>query len=181
MDGSWETTTGLTREEFEKFTRYCQADNPIDNNNRAKMLGFDAEKVQIAPGAILRQPKRITIGKNVFIGLFTYLNGEVIIGENVLIGPHCSLSANNHVFSPKKKCFGGGQQAPIVIRDGAWLSAGCQVTAGATVGRGTLVCANATVTQDTPEFAIMAGIPARQVGHIDVETGEQVWHHKMLE
>lgn len=181
MDSGWETTTGLTRKEFEKFTRYCQADNPIDNNNRAKMLGFDAEMVQIAPGAVLRQVERITIGKNTFIGLYTYLNGEVTIGENVLIGPHCSLSASNHIFIPDKKGFGGGRAAPIVIQEGAWLAAGCQVMAGVTVGRGTLVCANATVTQDTLEFVIMAGIPARQVGTIDLETGEQIWHHKVSE
>ncbi len=178
MDETWETTTGLTREEFEKFTRYCQADNPIDNSNRAKMLGVDAEGVQIAPGATLRQPERITIGKNTFIGLFTYLNGEVTVGDRVLIGPHCCLSANNHIFFPDRKRFGGGRQAPIVIEDGVWLSAGVQVTAGVTVRHGTLVCANATVTHDTPEFAIIAGIPAGQIGHIDLETGEYIWDDK---
>ena len=181
MNETWETTTGLTREEFEKFTRYCQADNSIDNSNRARMLGIDAEGVQIAPGATLRQPERITIGKNTFIGLFTYLNGDVTVGERVLIGPHCSLSANNHIFFPKTKRFGGGRQAPIVIEDGVWLSAGVQVTAGVTVRHGTLVCANATVTKDTPEFAIIAGIPARQVGDIDPETGEQHWYQKSAE
>ena len=181
MDESWETTTGLTRQEFEKFTRYWQADNPVDNTNRAKMMGFDVEGLQVAPGAVLRQPERITIGKHTFIGLFTYLNGDVTIGDRVLIGPHCSLSANNHHFFPEMERFGGFRQAPIVIEDGAWLSAGVQVTAGTTVCRCTLVCANATVTRDTPEFAIMAGIPARQVGEIDRKTGEQRWYHKAHE
>jgi len=174
----WETHTGLSQEEFEKLTQFCNAsDNATDNRNRAKALGFDAEDVLIAPGAILRQPERITIGKKTFIGLFSYLNGEVTIGERAFIGPHCSLSASNHVFNPETQSFHSSKQAPIVVEEGAWLAAGCQVTAGVTVGKCTLVCANATVTRDTPDYAIMAGIPAKQVGHIDPVSGEYHWYN----
>ena len=49
------------------------------------------------------------------------------------------------------------------------------VTAGVHVGRANLVCAGAVVTHDTSDYAILAGIPARQVGHIDPASGAMVW------
>ena len=43
------------------------------------------------------------------------------------------------------------------------------------IGRANLVCAGAVVTHSTPDYAIMAGVPAKQVGRIDPETGEYIW------
>jgi len=172
----WHTHTGLTRGEFEKLTRYCnQADNTLDNINRAKAFGISAENVKLAPGAIIRTPGQVKIGNNCFIGLYAYINADVTIGENVLIGPHCSISANNHRFDPKTQSFSRGKPQPIVIGDGCWLAAGCMVTAGVTIGKCNLICANAVVTRDTPDYAIMAGTPARQVGRIHPHTGDYHW------
>ena len=174
----WETLSGLTEEEFTKFTRYIQADNLVDNRNRARLLGFMAENIQVAPGAVIRQPEKVSIGRNVFIGLFVYLNGDVTIGDNAMIGPHSSLSASNHIFSEETHSYSRYKPEPIVVEDGVWLAAGCIVTAGTTVGKGSLVCANAAVTKDIPAFAIVAGTPARQVGEIDSETGAYRWYER---
>jgi acetyltransferase-like isoleucine patch superfamily enzyme len=171
----WETHSGLSEVEFTRITRYLQADNPLDNNHRARIMGFMAEGLQMAPGVTIRQPEKVQIGPNCFIGLFVYLNGDVTIGTGVLIGPHCSLSASNHVFNESTLSFSKSRPGKIVVEDGAWLSASCIVTAGVTVGRGSLLCANATVTRDVPAFAIVAGTPAEQVGEINSETGEYVW------
>jgi len=173
----WHTHTGLTQEEFEKFTRFCNAsDNLTDNVNRAKAMGIKSRDVKLAPGAIIRLPDQLTVGDNVFIGLYVYINAKVTIGNNVMIGPHCSLSANNHIFDPKTQWFSKGDPQPIVIGDGSWLAAGCMVTAGVTVGKGNLICANTVVTKSTPDYAIMAGTPAKQIGHIDPKTGEYHWY-----
>ena len=64
---------------------------------------------------------------------------------------------------------------PITIGDGSWLASGCTVTSGVTIGRANLICANSVVTKSTPDYAIMAGTPARQIGEIDPETGEYHW------
>lgn len=46
LEDDWKTETGLTREEFEKFTNYfSKGNNPIDNQNRAKLLGIENGKV----------------------------------------------------------------------------------------------------------------------------------------
>ena len=100
--------------------------------------------------------------------------GDVRIGRNVLIGPYCSLPAGNHKFDPATQSFATKRDAakPIVIGDGSWLASGCTVTGGVTVGRCNLICANSVVTHDTPDYAIMAGTPARRIGEIDPESGE---------
>ena len=175
----WETTTGLSREEFEKFTRYCNlSENCIDNRNRARVLGFPNENVRIAIGAIVRIRPPGGIGRNSFVGLYCYVNGIVKIGENVLIGPHCSIAAGNHKFDVKTQSFTVARSKDdlgIAIGDGCWLATGCTVTAGANIGKCNLICANSVVTKPTPDYAIMAGTPARQIGSIDPKTGEYRW------
>jgi len=183
VEDGWQTNTGLGRDEFEKFTRYCnQSDNAVDNCNRARILGFTAPNVKVAPGAIVRLRPGLQPGENSFIGLYTYVNGAVTIGRNVLIGPHCSIVAGNHKYDPQTGWFSarteGDYDNSIVIGDGAWLATGCTVTAGVRLGRCCLVCANSVVTKDTPDHAIMAGTPARQIGRIDPETGEYLWFGK---
>jgi acetyltransferase-like isoleucine patch superfamily enzyme len=177
MSEEWKTETGLSREEFEKFTLYLhKSDNDVDNRNRSRLLGFNPEHVEVAPGANIRLSEDGAIGKNCFIGLFTYLNGDVVIHDNVLIGPHCSITSNNHIFEAGTGHFSGNRGGKIEIGAGTWVAAGCMITAGVTVGRGNLICANTVVTKDTPDYAIMAGTPARQVGHIDPDTGEYHWY-----
>ena len=170
---------GFTDEEFEKLTRYtCMTDRQDCNERRAEILGMGGRQVQVAPGAIIRIPRE-QVGKNVFIGLYCYLNGNVTVEDDCLIGPHCSLAAGNHKFDPATCCFSARTEKDydnsIVIGRGSWLASSVTVTAGVKIGRANLVCAGAVVTKSTPDYAIMAGIPAKQVGRIDPETGEYIW------
>ena len=168
----------ISDEEFFKLTRFANwSDNGIDDKRRAEMLGFPDE-VMVAPGAIIRIP-RGQVGKNVFIGLYCYLNGNVTVEDDCLIGPHCSLAAGNHKFDPATGCFSARTEKDydnsIVIGKGSWLASSVTVTAGVKIGRANLVCAGAVVTKSTPDYAIMAGTPAKQIGRIDPETGEYIW------
>lgn len=172
----------MEKEMFEMMTRYCnQGDNLKDNLHRAELLGLGGRNVRVAPGAIVRLKDKEKIGTNVFIGLYDYINGDVAIGDNTLIGPHCVLTAGNHKFDPETGWFSGRTEGDgdesIVIGEGSWLAAGVSVTAGVKVGKRNLICAHAVVTKDTPDYAIMAGMPAKQVGCIDPKTGEYYWFH----
>jgi acetyltransferase-like isoleucine patch superfamily enzyme len=53
--------------------------------------------------------------------------------------------------------------------------AGVIVTAGVTVGKSNVICANSVVTKNTPDYAIIAGTPGRVVGTIDPTTGSYNW------
>jgi acetyltransferase-like isoleucine patch superfamily enzyme len=168
---------------FALLTRYAnQSDNHEDNSKRAEVLGFGGRDVKIAPGAIVRvNPDRI--GSNIFIGLYCYLNGPVTIGNNVLIGPHCSITAGHHKFDPATGWFsartGSESDDSIVIGEGSWLASGVTVTAGVKIGKANLICAHAVVTKSTPDYAIMAGVPAVMAGRIDPETGVYHWLHRV--
>ena len=50
------------------------------------------------------------------------------------------------------------------------------VTPGCKIGKANLICAGAVVTKSTPDYAIMAGVPAKRVGEIDPATGEYRWY-----
>jgi acetyltransferase-like isoleucine patch superfamily enzyme len=180
------TLSSISAEQFEAFTRYCnQSDNAADNLRRAEILGFGGRNIKIAPGAIVRVRDQSAVGQNVFIGLYAYINGPVTIEDDVLIGPHCALTAGHHKFDPATGCFSarteGDYDNSIVIGQGSWLAAGSTVTAGVKIGRANLVCANAVVTHSTPDFAIMAGVPARPIGQIDPQTGEYRWFSRKEE
>lgn len=173
----------ISDELFEQLTQYCnQSDNGPDDALRGELMGFGGRQVLIAPGAIVRVPDKASIGRHIFIGLYSYVNGPVTIEDDVLIGPHCSLTAGHHKFDPATGSFSARTDADydnsIVISRGSWLATGVTVTAGVRVGRANLVCANAVVTKNTPDYAIMAGVPARQVGRIDPETGDYHWFGK---
>ncbi|MDD6176288.1 MAG: acyltransferase [Firmicutes bacterium] len=169
----------LSEEEFARMTRYANcSDNAEDNARRGELLGFGGREVLVAPGAIIRIPRE-QVGRHVFIGLYSYLNGNVTVEDNVLIGPRCSLAAGNHKFDPATGSFSGRTEGDcdesIVIGAGSWLASNVTVTGGVKIGRANLVCAGAVVTRSTADYAIMAGVPARQVGRIDPVTGEYLW------
>ena len=168
-------------ESFRMMTEYCcHSDNSELNLRRAELLGF-GRGTRVAPGAIVRvRPENI--GANCFLGLYTYINGNVHIGDNVLIGPHCSVVAGNHKFDPATGWFSARTESDgddtVVIGEGSWLASNVTVTPGVKLGRANLVCAGAVVTKSTPDYAIMAGTPAKQIGRIDPASGEYIWFSK---
>ena len=175
-------TVEISDEEFEKYTRFCNEAHNLDYLlKRAELMGFD-KGIMIAPGALVNVPIE-KVGRKVLFSFHCYVNGDVTIGDNVLIGPHCSVTAGDHKFDPKTKAFNtlrnnGDFDVSIVIGEGSWLAHAATVTSGVRIGRGNLICAGAVVTKSTPDFAIMAGVPARQVGEINPDTGEYIWYSR---
>jgi maltose O-acetyltransferase len=61
---------------------------------------------------------------------------------------------------------------PIVIQDNVWIGAGAKVLGGVTIHKGAVIGANAVVTRDIPENAIVAGVPARVIRFRDFASDE---------
>ena len=169
-------------ETFEMLTEYAHLTNNKEyNERRAKIIGIPAPSVQVAPGANVRIPLE-QIGENCFLGLYSYFNGNVTIGDNVMVGPHCSIVAGNHKFDPVTGWFSARTEKDfdnsIVIGEGSWIASGVTVTAGVKIGKCNIICAGAVVTKSTEDYAIMAGVPAKKIGRIDPESGEYIWEKK---
>jgi serine O-acetyltransferase len=103
--------------------------------------------IDIHPGA--------TIGRNFFID-----HGFVVIGETAEIGDDVTIYQCVTLGGTSPDNGVGGKRHPT-ISDGAIIGSGAQVLGPITVGRRARVGANAVVTRDVPEGAVMVGIPAR--------------------
>jgi len=172
----------FTDEEFKKLTEYTILTNNVEFDiKRAEIMGIPAKGVKIAMGASVRIPLE-QIGENAYIGLYSYVNGNVTLGKNILIGPHCSVVAGNHKYSPETDWFSarteGDGDDSIVIYDGCWLASNVTVTGGVKMGKCTLCCAGSVITKSTEPYSIMAGVPAKKIGHIDPETGKYIWEDR---
>lgn len=87
--------------------------------------------------------------------------GSITIGNNVSISAEvCILTADHDLQSPKFD----GRARNVSIGDFVFIGTRAMVLPGVVVGRGAAIAACAVVTKDVPEFAIVAGCPARQIG-----------------
>lgn len=93
----------------------------------------------------------------------------VELEDNVFCGPSCVFT---NVSVPRAAYPVHGEYKKTVIREGASLGANCTIVCGHTVGRFAMIAAGAVVTHDVPDFALMAGVPARQIGRVN-EKGEK--------
>lgn len=105
------------------------------------------------------------LGENSYISSFCVIgvNEKIIVGRNVMIADSVSLRDTDHSFDeieiPMIKQ--GVKTAAINIEDDVWISHGAVITKGVTVGKGSIIAANAVVTKDIPPYSIAAGVPAR--------------------
>lgn len=103
---------------------------------------------------------KLTIGQGAAnVGLTIMCAKEVTIGNGVRIGRNVSIRDWNgpHVIINDHY----RNHAPVHIEDHVWLCTGCTIMPGVTVGEGSVVAANATVTKDVPPHSLVGGSPAK--------------------
>jgi acetyltransferase-like isoleucine patch superfamily enzyme len=108
------------------------------------------DRVKLQNYALVYEPSRLEDG--VFIGPATVLTNDVYPRSTGVSG--------------KLKRPADWQSAGVVVREGAALGARAVVVAGVVIGRWALVGAGAVVTKDVPDFALVAGVPARRIGWV---------------
>src|SRR5690606_23292635 len=101
----------------------------------------------------------ITMGKNVYIagGCWISGRGELIIEDEVVIGPYSIIVTSNHSFKNGSARFAPAIYKKVIIGQGTWISAHVVVSAGTIIGKGNLIAANSVITKNTPDFVIMEG------------------------
>ena len=125
---------------------------------RGAMIGSDCslgQNVNVGPGVVIGNGVRIQNNVSVYEG--------VILEDNVFCGPSCVFT---NVATPRANFPVHGEYAKTRICEGASLGANSTVVCGHTVGRCAMVAAGAVVTHDVPEYALVAGVPARRIGWV---------------
>ena len=109
----------------------------------------------------------ITLGNNIIINTFCYLSGEggLQIEDEVLIGSHVKILSAGHVMDEGEDSIWCNpiNYDKIYICKGTWIAAGATILQGVHIGRGAVIGAGSVVTRDVPDFAIVAGNPARLI------------------
>jgi acetyltransferase-like isoleucine patch superfamily enzyme len=108
----------------------------------------------------------LKIGQQSVVTTGAIFNGgeDLVIGRNCIIGPRCSINANEHVFLKDTPVRDAGFiHAPVHIEDDCWLAANVIVMKGVTLARGSVIGAGSVVTRSTEPYSVNVGIPARKI------------------
>lgn len=112
----------------------------------------------------------VRIGNGVRIQNNVQICGGVEIEDNVFCGPSVGFT---NVKTPRAHFPVHGVYARTLIKEGASLGANCTIICGHTVGLSAMVAAGAVVTKDIKDYALMAGVPAQQIGWV-CECGQRL-------
>ena len=135
-----------------------------------RMRAYRRLGLQIGAGSTIlmstemQRAEDLTIGRDTVINQHCLLDGRggLVIGDNVNISSHVLLVAGTHDVQDGETFAGEAKR--IVVEDYAWLCTRCTILPGVTIGRGAVVAAGAVVTKSVVPYAIVAGVPARQIG-----------------
>ncbi|MEV4195513.1 acyltransferase [Streptomyces toxytricini] len=112
----------------------------------------------------------VRIGDNVKLQNHALVYEPAVLGNGVFIGPAAVLTNDLHprAVDPDGRLKRGGdwEAAGVVVEEGASLGARSVCVPGVRVGRWALVAAGAVVSRDVPDFALVAGVPARRIGWV---------------
>ncbi|MBN1123659.1 MAG: N-acetyltransferase [Sedimentisphaerales bacterium] len=111
------------------------------------------QNVFVAGGAVIGSRVKIQNNVSVYAG--------ITIEDDVFLGPSCVLT---NVTNPRAQVVRRGIYETTLIRRGATIGANATIVCGITIGRYAFVGAGAVVSKDVPDYALMAGVPARQKG-----------------
>lgn len=110
---------------------------------------------------------RLTIGADCSInyGVSIGCTQSIRLGDRCRVGPYVMIVDNAfHELLDRSKV---PASKPVIIEDDVWIGAKASVMPGVTIGRGAVVGTGAVVTKDVPPFAVVAGVPAKIVQHLD--------------
>ncbi len=182
-----------TRDELlDLFGRHRSGESAFDTMMRRVLMRALCKRVgndlQVGPNVVLKHPETMEFGDCVFIGAQTMIQGRFDgvckIGSHVWIGPQAYFDARDLIledyvgWGPGAKVLGSVHTGsptsepiittglviqPVKVGLGADIGMNASILPGVQVGAHSIVGAGAVVTRDIPDYAIVAGVPARVI------------------
>jgi UDP-2-acetamido-3-amino-2,3-dideoxy-glucuronate N-acetyltransferase len=103
----------------------------------------------------------VTIGNNVKVQNNVSVYDNVYLEDDVFCGPSMVFT---NVYNPRAAIERKNEYRNTLVKRGATLGANCTIVCGVTIGEYAFIAAGAVINKDVPAFALMAGVPAKQIG-----------------
>ncbi len=126
--------------------------------------------------------KGVTLGQNVFVGNKVVIGDHCKIQNNVSVYDNVTLEEGvfcgpsmvfTNVYNPRSLIERKSEYRNTLIKKGATLGANSTIVCGVTIGEFAFVGAGAVINKDVKPYALMVGVPAKQIGWMS-EYGEQI-------
>ena len=127
--------------------------------------------VHVSAGASIGE--RCSLGQNVYVGNRVLIGNNVKIQNNVSVYDNVTLEDDvfcgpsmvfTKVYNPRSAVTRKDEYRNTLVKRGATLGANCTLVCGVTVGEYAFIAAGAVVNRDVKPYALMVGVPARQIG-----------------
>ena len=128
-------------------------------------------------------------GHHVHIGDLFYANfnltivddGEVFIGDHVMIGPNVTIATAAHPVEPSLRKKALQFNCPVHIGNNVWIGANVVILPGVTIGDNTVIGAGSVVTKDIPANVVAVGNPCRVLREIGDKDREYYFRDKRID
>ena len=136
--------------------------------------------VHVCAGAHIGE--HCSLGQNVFVGNRVRIGNHCKIQNNVSVYDNVTLEAGvfcgpsmvfTNVYNPRSLIERKSEYRNTLVKKGATLGANCTIVCGVTIGEYAFIGAGAVINKDVPAYALMVGVPAKQIGWMS-EFGEQL-------
>ena len=120
--------------------------------------------------------QNVVVGPNVIVGDKVKIQNNVSVYEGVTLedgvfcGPSCVFT---NVHNPRSEIERKHEYRKTLVKKGATLGANCTIVCGITLGKFAFVGAGAVISKDVPDYALMVGVPGKQIGWMS-EYGEKL-------
>jgi UDP-2-acetamido-3-amino-2,3-dideoxy-glucuronate N-acetyltransferase len=162
------------------YKYFCHESSYIDENTQigegTKIWHF----CHVQSGSVIG--RNCSLGQNVYVGSNVKVGNHVKIQNNVSI--YSGVELEDYVFcgpsmvftndiNPRSQYPKGGNYIKTLVKTGATIGANATIICGNSIGAHAMIAAGAVVTSDVPDYALMIGMPAKQVGWV-CECGEKL-------
>lgn len=159
-------------EEMMRARTLCQKanatlpDDPSYVQYLEELFGRKLDDVRILTPFICDFGNRVTFGKDVFINHSAILSasGGIEFEDGCMAAPVLRIATINHDMNERHTIYTYGK---VTVKQNAWIGMNVTICPGVTIGKYAVVGAGAVVTKDVPDYAVVAGVPAKVIKMLD--------------